>query len=75
MVAITLIIFYPWFIVMPQLGPSNYSGSSPCAGLQEVTQSTHLLKDCYPYTVKHNENQALMGMYWVYGVTPIIHYL
>ena len=36
------------FIVRSQLGPSIQSGSSPSAGLQVVTQSTHLSKNCYP---------------------------
>ena len=35
------------FIARSQLGPSIQSGSSPNAGLQVVTQSTHLSKDCY----------------------------
>ena len=32
------------------VGPSIYWGSSPCAGLQVVTQSTHLSKECNPPT-------------------------
>ena len=39
------------FFVRSQLGSSIQSGSSPCAGLQLVTQSAHLLKDCYPQLV------------------------
>ena len=39
------------FIVRSQLGLSIQPGSSPSAGLQVVTQSTHLLKDCYPQLV------------------------
>ena len=35
------------------LFPSIQSGSSPSAGLQVVTQSTHLLKDCYPQLVSN----------------------
>ena len=45
------------FIVRPQLGPSVQSGSSPSAGLQVVTQSTHLSKDCYPQLVP-NPNRS-----------------
>ena len=36
------------FVVMFHLVPNLKSGSSPCAGLQVVTQPTHLLKNCYP---------------------------
>ena len=36
-----------------QLGPSIQSDSSPSAGLQVVTQSTHLSKDCYPQLVSN----------------------
>ena len=52
-----------WFIARSQLGPSIQSGSSPCSGLQVVTQSTHLLKDCYlqlvlnPLSVENSFNQ------------------
>ena len=41
------------FIVKSQLGPSIYSGSSPSAGLQVVTHSNHLPKDCYPQLVSN----------------------
>ena len=41
----------PWFIVRSQLGPSIQSGSYPCPGIQKVTRSTHLSKDCYPQLV------------------------
>ena len=40
-------------VVRSQLGPSIQSGSSPSAGLQVVTQSTHLSKDCYPQLVSN----------------------
>ena len=40
-----------WFIVRSLLVPSIYSGSSLCAGLQMVTQSTHLSKGCCPKLV------------------------
>ena len=39
------------FIVRAQLGLSIQSDSSPCAGLQVVTQSSQLSKDCYPQLV------------------------
>ena len=39
------------FIFRSPLGPSFQSGYSPCAGLQVVTQPTHLSKDCYPQLV------------------------
>ena len=39
------------FIVTSELGTGIQSVSSPSAGLQVVTQSTHLLKDCYPQLV------------------------
>ena len=42
-----------WFIVRSQLGPIVQSGSFPSAGLQVVTQSTHLSKDCYPQLVSN----------------------
>ena len=41
------------FVIRSQFGPSIQSGSSPSAGLQVVTQSTHLLKDCYPQLVSN----------------------
>ena len=41
------------FIVRSQLGPCIQSGSSPSAGLQVVTQSTHLSKDSYPQLVSN----------------------
>ena len=41
------------FIVRSQLDLSIQSGSSPSAGLQVVTQSTHLSKDCYPQLVSN----------------------
>ena len=41
------------FIVRSQLGPSIQLGSSPSAGLQVVTQSTHLSKDYYPQLVSN----------------------
>ena len=41
------------FIVRSQLGPIVQSGSFPSAGLQVVTQSTHLSKDCYPQLVSN----------------------
>ena len=40
------------FLVSSQLGSSIQSGSSPSVGLQVVTQSTHLSKDCYPQLVQ-----------------------
>ena len=39
------------FVVGSQLSPSIQSGFFPCAGLQVVTQFTHLLKDCYSQLV------------------------
>ena len=41
------------FIVRAQLGRSIQSGSSPGAGLQLATQSTHQSKDCYPELVSN----------------------
>ena len=41
------------FIVTSQLGHSIQLGSSPSAGLQVATQSTHLSKDCYPQLVSN----------------------
>ena len=40
----------PLFTVRSRLGPIVLPGSSS-AGLQVVTQSTYLLKDCYPQLV------------------------
>ena len=40
-------------LVRSQLGPSIQSGSSPSAGLQVVTQSTHLSSHCYPQQVSN----------------------
>ena len=42
-----------WFIVRSQLSRSIQSGSSSSAGLQVVTQSIHLSKDCYPQLVSN----------------------
>ena len=39
------------FIVRYQLGPIIQAGSSPSAGLQVVTQSTHLSKAYYPQLI------------------------
>ena len=63
-------VFYPlvyltvanlesWFIFSSQLGPSIQSGSSPSAGLQMVTQSTHLSKDCYPQLVSNPHHSEI----------------
>ena len=41
------------FIVRSHLGPSIQSGSFTSAGLQVVTQFTHLSKDCYPQLVSN----------------------
>ena len=38
-------------IVRSQLRPRISLGSSASAGLQMVTQSTHISKDCYPQLV------------------------
>ena len=43
--------FESWFIARSQLGPRIQSCSSPNAGLQVVTQTTHVPKDCYPQLV------------------------
>ena len=47
------------FVVSSQLGPSIQSGSSPSAGLQMVTQSTHLSKDCYPQLVSNPHHSEI----------------
>ena len=47
------------FIVRSQLGPSIWSGSSSSAGLQVVTQSTHLSKDCYPQQVLNQHHSEI----------------
>lgn len=39
------------FLARFQLSRSIQLGSSPCAGLQRVTQSNHLLKECCPQLV------------------------
>ena len=41
------------FIVRPQSGPSIQTGSSLSAGLQVVTQPTHLWKNRYPKLVSN----------------------
>ena len=48
------------YLVTSQLGPSIQSGSSPSAGLQVVTQSTHLSSDSYPQQVS-NPRQSGIG--------------
>ena len=47
------------FIVRSQFGPSVQSDSSPNAGLQVVTQSTHLSKDCYPKLVPNPQRSEI----------------
>ena len=49
------------FIFRSQLGPSIQSGSSPYAGLQVVTQSIHLSKDCYPKLVLNPHRSEIQG--------------
>ena len=49
----------PRFIVRSQLGPSIQSGFSPSAGLQVVTQSTNLSKDCYPQQVSNSHRSKI----------------
>ena len=39
---------------------SQYLVSSPCAGLQVVTQSTHLLKDCHPQLVSNLNHSKML---------------
>ena len=48
-----------WNIVRCHLGPSIQSGSSPCAGLQMVMQSSYLWKDCYPQLVLNPYNSKI----------------
>ena len=60
------------FIVRSQLGPSIQSGSSPSAGLQVVTQSTQLSRDCYPQLVLNpHHSEIRLPMQLDYRCMPL----
>ena len=47
------------FVVWSQLGPSILPGSSPSAGLQMVTKSTHLSMISYPQLVSNSHHSEI----------------
>ena len=65
------------FFIWPQLAPSIYSGFSPCVGLHLVTQSTQLLKNCYPnWYWTHIVPKFFLQSSWIKGrfhCTRLIH--
>ena len=58
------------FIVRSQLGPSIQSGSSPSAGLEAVTQSTLLSKNCQPQLVSNPDLTSKVAGLQVHATTP-----
>ena len=61
------------FIVKSQLGPSILSGPSPCAGLQVLTPSTHLLKDSRPHWYRtHTVPKFCLQSSWIKGACDYI---